>query len=203
MKKFWVIIFLCIGLSHTTYAQYSISNHSQSAIDLAKFASEPQLKNPNTAMWMSIGATVGAYIVVPILFSIEGGSYVAAAAGLFVLITAPSVGYLYSLNEQEFWRNSGVRLLGTGIFTIGSFIFFVSAFDSLFSGENENTGGEIFGSILMLGGAGIFIYSTFRDFINVRKKVVEYNDSLVQSIEVGPILDPVTNVYGAGIRINF
>ncbi len=201
MKKIWLFVILFGAVSTSTFAQVKPITSDYNSVELARFASEAQFKNPNSAMWISIGATFTSYIVGPLLMS--AGSFAAVSAGFFVIIVAPSTGYIYIDNKREFWRNSGARFLGVSLAAIGTTILFVSAFESI--GSSESSGGvdEVLGSVLVLGGVGLFVYSTFRDFIHVRRKTKEYNNSLVQSVNIQPVIDPINSTVGLGFRLNF
>jgi len=203
MKNIWVLTILSMGMMTSIHAQFKTHSFERNPIEIARFTSEPQLKNPNSAMLISVGATLASYVIGPALLSSESGNPLTATLAMGMLITAPSLGYLYTDNWDDFWRNSGIRLGGYGLFTIGGTIYFVSAFDGLFDDEDSSDGAEVAGAALMIAGTAIVIYSTFYDFIHVRRKVDEYNSSLVQSVQILPVVDPITGVYGAGLRVNF
>lgn len=203
MKNIWVLTILSMGMMTSIHAQFKTQSFERNPIEIARFTSEPQLKNPNSAMLMSVGATLASYVISSALLSVESGNAITGTIATVALITAPSFGYLYTDNWDDFWRNSGIRLGGYALFTIGGTIYFVSAFDGIFDDEDSSDGAEVAGAVMMIAGLGIVIYSTFYDFIHVRRKVDEYNSSLVQSVQILPVVDPITGVYGAGLRVNF
>ena len=162
-----------------------------------------ELKNKNIATLLSLGSTIASYYISGAIINIDSGNPLLALTSLFVIVSAPSAGYLYSGNNDDFWRNTLHRTIAIGTATTGLVILLVNSFDSIFSdNEASNSGANLFASILFIGGTSWFFISTVRDFIVVRNKVDEYNQNLLNRVQIAPIVDPVHKTAGVGLRVN-
>ena len=205
--KNWIFVLLFLGVAIQVEAQSLTKDDFlfNQKISLVSQQNQPvNLKNKNIATAISVGATISSYFLYGAMINAGNGGMVFPIAALFVLVTAPSTGYLYSYNNDDFWRNTLHRTIALGIAVTGAFIIVVSVFDDLFAeNADSNPGAVTIGSLFMIGGMSWFYISTFRDFIVVRKKVDEYNQNLLTRVQITPILDPVNKTAGVGFRVNF
>ena len=199
------LFFIAVPANGQTLTKYDFLPHNNRSFDFMHVDNQPQLKNKNVALAISVGATIASYFINSAVTNSGSPNTLTALTATFIFITAPSAGYIYSDNWDDFWRNSGHRLIAAGVVTVGMFIWLGSALDGLFDEEDDgsNGAGLAAGSIIMVTGGVLFYFSTFRDFIQVRKKVDEYNSKLLNRVELIPVLDPVNSAAGLGFRVNF
>lgn len=203
--KYLIPILLLLGLSTSLKAQLLSRQHFLPPKDysfVSQDTEKTELKNKNVATIISVGATVSSYYLYGALVNAGGGNTFVTLSALFILVSAPSAGYLYSYNNDDFWRNTLHRTIAVGITTTGAIILFVDLLDDIFDEEESNPAAVTIGSALMIGGATWFFVSTIRDFIVVRKKVDEYNQSLMNRVQITPMLDPVSKTVGVGLRVS-
>lgn len=203
MRHIFLTLTLVISLSLNSFAQISPSDSDFRSIELSRFASEPQLKNPNTAMWISVGSTIGSYLAIAILSSTPNPNQPALQLFSLTLLAAPALGYLYTNNWNDFWNSVSRRFVGRLVMATGAVVFVLGAFDALLDDDEWNSAATITGLGLMLVGGIYNIRITFNDFRQVRTRVDEYNESLIQSVQVMPAVDPVNKAVGLGFRVNF
>lgn len=212
MKNIFVLTLLIGTLSISTFAQYNTSSFAQHNVlpqdfDWSKSTliqdNSIQLKNPNTAMWMSVGSTIGSYLLYASIISAESESVFLYTFTSLSMLAAPALGYLYTDNWNDFWDSVARRFIGRLVLGAGALIVLVESLDNIWSNEEPNDLVIAAGVGLMLGGAIYNIRLTFRDFKQVRTRVDEYNEGLVQSVQIMPAIDPVNKSIGVGFRVNF
>jgi|GEM_PF-4287424 len=204
MKKIIFSLFFIVGTNFPSAAQYNVlpQNYDWSKTTLIQDESQT-LKNPNTALWISLGSTIVSLGIVSNLLPAENNQGLKLTASVLLLSASPATGYLYTNNRNDFLKNSAIRVgLFVGYLGLTRLILERSVNDV----ADEGTLGadNIFLSATILAAFGtLFINTTFRDFRRVRSRVHEYNGKLAQSVQILPLIDPVSKVYGAGLRVNF
>lgn len=204
MKYFWVTTILFCGFVTTTNAQYNLlpQNYDWSASTLIQDETV-KLKNPNTAMWISVGSSIGSYFLFAALTTANSENFVLYSIANIGVLVSPALGYLYTDNWNDFWSSVSRRLVGRLIMAAGALIVIIESFDNWF-GEDDADDLIIAGGLaLMLGGAIHNLTVTFRDYRQVRTRVEEYNENLVQSVQIMPAVDPINRAIGIGFRLNF
>lgn len=154
-------------------------------------------------MWMSVGSTLGSYLLYLALVSSESENYFLYTFNSLALLASPALGYLYTNNWNDFWDSVAKRFVGRLVMGAGAIILIVESLDNLWSNEDPNGLVIAAGLGLVLAGSIYNITLTFRDFRQVRTRVEEYNEGLIQSLQIMPAIDPINKSLGVGLRINF
>ncbi len=212
MKKIFVLFLLLSGVSFSTIAQTNTSSFEEYRVlpqnydwsETTLIQDETiQLKNPNTAMWISVGSTVGSYVLYLALVSAESESIFLYTFTSLSLLAAPALGYVYTNNWDDFWSSVSRRFVGRLVMGAGAIIILVEALDNIWSSDDPDNLVIAAGLGLLLGGAIYNLTVTFRDFRQVRTRVYEYNEGLVKSVQIMPAVDPINKSLGVGFRVNF
>ncbi len=162
-----------------------------------------KLKKPNTAIWISVGSTVASAYLISSLRQVEDYESFTPALTIFLLSTAPATGYLYTNSWNDFLKRSGIRIgLFAGYIGISSIIF-ERSLDEV-NEEGIIGADKVFFAFTTFAVLTTFYINTsFQDLRRARKKVHEYNNRLVHSVQFAPVLDPANNIMALSLRLNF
>lgn len=161
-----------------------------------------KLKSKALAQTFSVTTTLLSYYTIGVLISndIRYAPAYLLWTGLF--LTAPSSGYLYIRNTEEFWYGTGQRaigLLGMGI-GLGFLRLGLEYDDNLAEQENEillPSLGFLFGSLYYV------IKHTISDITDLREDTERYNERIKRNTQIIPFIDPESNAAGLTLRVSF
>lgn len=119
--------------------------------------------------------------------------------GTALLISAPSTGFLYVHNLEEFTAGIGQRSIATAITLLGAGLI---ALDNSID-DPEGTPKDITGAAMFLGGIGFFVISTVSDILYVREATDSYNRKQRWHAQVSPAIDPVNKSASLRLSIDF
>lgn len=192
-----ILSLLCIQIQAQSLSSsdFSISPTLQ-ITDLG--VDSPKLKHKSIATGLSVftSATFVYYVRYLIKENIHTNPSIALGVGLF--ITAPGTGYFYSNNADDYLLHTLYRAAGLYIFSLG--VDNVTEKDGSFF--KLQFGEPFIGFMLATVGAGLMIHYIWQDFTGVRKKVDEYNQNLMNRVQVVPILDPINKSTGVTLRVS-
>jgi hypothetical protein len=121
--------------------------------------------NPSTALWYSLGGTLGSYTLVVV--GANAGSGPAVAIGSVGTLLAPSFGHWYA--GHGFSRGLAMRLLGASALFAGSLLAFASlGSDPSDEGSSEHGNDGLIVGALLVGG-GLWIGGTIDDIVTAPK----------------------------------
>lgn len=167
----------------------------------------PPLKNAALARTISITSTLASYYVMAVLVSNESRSVPAYLLATSFLITAPSAGYLYIQNGEEFWYGTGRRSLAMGAVILGgAFLALNNSLDSTQDLSNKEGDSDVLGAsgaLLILGGAAFFVWQSVVDIIDVRAETERYNRRQKRTTTLSPVIDPQNGIAAVKVRLNF
>ena len=172
---------------------YKIHNYQDSK-------EEFKFKNPTVAFLLSSGVTMGSVLTGSYMLEHGNSTHGAWILGLGIII-GPSAGNMYAQNNTSVANGISTRLLGGLTIAGGAYLGIASALSSAFGGESYPLVNAA-AYTLLIGGAGIVLYSTMFDFINAPKNVEKYN-AQESKFRLGPTYDPVHNSVGLSMNISF
>ncbi|MBO6537063.1 MAG: hypothetical protein JJ966_12640 [Balneolaceae bacterium] len=205
MRIIFIGLIALIGATSLQAQTDQIYQKQQKLLEYSVFQAQPDVvKKPSRAVLISVGATLGTFIISPILLNND----VLYPASLFTVLAlysfAPGAGYLYINDRNQFFKGGIQRGLSILAMGTGGLIVLISYFEVIFSeDDNPNTLVTAFGYGLMLYGLGFYVYTSFRDFIGVHRDTKRYNEERNLSLKILPVIDPVHSVYGAGLQLRF
>ena len=158
----------------------------------------PKLKHKSIATGLSVFTSVTFVYYVRYLMknNIHTNASIALGVGLF--LTVPGTGYLYTNNTNDYLLHSLYRAGGLLIFSLG--VDNVTEKDGSFF--KLQFGEPFIGFMLATVGAGVMIHYIWKDFTGVRKKVDEYNQNLMNRVQISPVINPLTKTVGVGLRVS-
>lgn len=160
-------------------------------------------KSKTLARTISVSATLASYYLMAVLVSNDSHSVPAYLLASAFLITAPSAGFLYIANSEEFWYGSGRRLAATGMILTGMGIAALINSLDIQNYDYEPDALATTGLILIGGGLVYFLWSSVKDIIDVKEETVRYNRNLLRRTNISPSIDPGTLSVGLSLKINF
>lgn len=137
---------------------------------------EPALLSESTALWLSLGSTLGSYTMWGLVQGIEDrelGSSLALLGGVGTFL-APSFGHWYA--GKFFTRGLGYRTVAIGT----AFVGLVMLVSCIGEGSSCDTRGGI-GAGIMLGSAGLWVYGTIDDIVQAPRRVARINEARLSS----------------------
>lgn len=157
-----------------------------------------EIKNPDTALALSVGATAVSVGMVA-LGTQHGSSGDLIAVGVLSSLVTPSLGHWYA--GDYFTTGLGIRLISAATFVGGvAEVFASSCWDSPC---NENTGGAQTGAVLAIMGMIGYGTGTVLDIATAPKAAREYNARHRLVVTPTLLTPPSGPVMGVGIGGRF
>lgn len=203
MMKYLLLLLMgiCCSQDYAT-AQYNLPLQQVDWSQTTLFQDDTaELKKPDSALLTSILAST----LLPILsYAISSNSSLNVnTIALISLTPGPGFGYFHSKNYGAFIEGLFKRGLGVGLAALGSHITnYASSSDNDYGSLLTSITAQVIGGIIFFVGISVYTISTIKDFVGVRKSVIKRNESL-RKVKVSPVLNPTTNTYGMGLRLNF
>lgn len=199
--KYFIVAFILSGISYQIQAQELSKKdllNSWESPAIRSSVEQPSLKNKNFATALSVGASVGTIYFFRYVSQHHLYNPQAIGTAFAMAFLAPGTGYLYTGNVDDFLLHALYRVGGFSAFYLGGIIITESE-GSIFELSLEN---PIWGFMISTIGAGIMLDSIWKDFTGVRKKVDEYNQNLMNRVQISPVINPLTKTVGVGLRVS-
>lgn len=201
MEKIVIITLgLCLFYPYLATAQSSSYSDSYKYVYYEDLSALPdsndtfEPKKRNKALAIALGSTFGPYV----LAIIPGVNILAIPLLPVGPIVGPSMGYIYTDNEDMMVRGSTVRLGGAALFAFGT----IGAFAAGYGGNQSFYAAGI---IVMLSGIGIYTYRFVYDIIHSMRLVDKYNADHRNKgkVQLAPTFHPDSQSLGISLRVKF
>jgi hypothetical protein len=162
-------------------------------------------KSEDTALWLSLGGTLGSYALLIIPSAIAAGSYnqsanqlasAAGSVGLVGTLLAPSFGHWYA--GKGFTRGFGLRLGAMPVAVLGLLVAISGCSWGYSHGDESNNegcgSGEPIGIAILLGAGAMWVGCTVDDIVQAPRRVRRNNGAQYA-------LTPLLQRDGAGLAL--
>ena len=123
------------------------------------------------------------------------------------IIIGPSAGNMYAKNHKAVGKGIGMRLLGGGMLTVGTYMGLLEHLERQPQGGVRNDMdelSEITAAVLFLSGAALILYSTIQDLFNSMENVRKYNQrNESQKFTLTPTYFPKEKAPGISVSLSF
>lgn len=204
MKNLTITLLLVLLLPVLAIAQYnplvddklSLNNTSSPSLD-ETVSLEP--KSEKTAQMLTI-AVPSAAILIGSVFRKSTFGFTMITTGI---IFGPSAGNIYAENKESVIKGISSRAAGLGFMAAGAYLgFFESIFEPHFKNGEHSLG--FWPKTLIIGGAGLIIYSWVFDYFKSAKNVREYNRGYEKPVfAFSPVYFPKEKALGISVSLSF
>jgi len=153
---------------------------------------QPQVaqKSESTALWLSLGGTIGSYALLfaPAVIANSGTNEAttnlaasAATVGLVGTLLAPTFGHWYA--GKGFTRGFGLRLGSIGVALLGAVVALSGCSISFGHDQQDDPDcgqGAPIGIALLIGAGGMWVGGTVDDIVQAPRRVRRRNEAAVQ-----------------------
>lgn len=158
-------------------------------------------KTHRMAYRYSLGYTLGGIIGGSVITG-AGLAPIGVIAFLGGLFVGPSAGSIYAKNKRAVKLGVLRRVGGSVLILTGMGLLLADGLEQS-SGGSGNGVRALFGTVTVLSGFGLFIYSVMQDFSTLEESVERYNARNQKAILISPSYDATTQSFGMSLKVNF
>lgn len=204
MKRFTIPFLFLVIFPTAAVAQYNpLTEENPSVSQIPTPPSEDIIyfrpKSEKTAKMLTVAVPSAAILIGSVFRKSDFGFTMIATGVLF----GPSAGNVYAENFESVAKGISLRAGGVGLMAVGVYVGLLEFMFAAHFKDGERSMG-FWPKTLIIGGAGLIIYSWVFDYFKSAKNVREYNSGYEKpAFALSPVYFPKEKAPGISVSLSF